>query len=282
MEKEEKKKKEITVRIITKTRERRLNTMDIDALSKQIRDLEKKCVNLESDINYEAKNTIDTWKYEAIDNGLRILNDFFNEASGKVEGAKGEETTSWTTGILFWKETHYDTYTTVNTNQIINSINLYKNKFNEQMYITLGNMYIEFRELIISKIYNVFADNGLEVRESDISRSVSAIINEYLDKKVTYTDNMPLAPNGKLSHSSAEKFIAEADRYLQKMREDFRTVFDDENISSLANKLKSIDFGKETLEKQKSELETKKDEVQNKKRAEEKWIIIKSEIVKLF
>lgn len=265
-----------------KTRERRLNTMDIDALSKQIRDLEKKCVNLESDINYVAKNTIDTWKYEAIENGLIILNDFFNEASGKVEGAKGEETTSWTTGILFWKETHYDTYTTVNTNQVINSINLYKNKFNEQMYITLGNMYIEFRELIISKICNVFADNGLEVRKSDISRSVSAIINEYLDKKVTYTDNMPLAPNGKLSHSSAEKFIAEADRYLQKMREDFRTVFADENISSLANKLKSIDFGKETLEKQKSELETKKDEVQNKKRAEEKWIIIKSEIVKLF
>lgn len=115
-----------------------------------------------------------------------------------------------------------------------------------------------------------------------IYQSVSAIINEYLEKKIIYTENTPLAPNGKLSYSSAEQFIAEADRYLQKMREDFRTVFADENISSLANKLKSIDFGKETLEKQKSELETKKDEVQNKKRAEEKWIIIKSEIVKLF
>ena len=73
-----------------------------------------------------------------------------------------------------------------------------------------------------------------------------------------------------------------ADRENVAKRIEAITVFDDENISSLANKLKSIDFGKETLEKQKSELETKKDEVQNKKRAEEKWIIIKSEIVKLF
>lgn len=66
------------------------------------------------------------------------------------------------------------------------------------------------------------------------------------------------------------------------MREDFRDIFADENIGSLAKKLKEIDFGKETLEKQKSELETKKNEVENKKRAEEKWNIIKSEVDKLF
>lgn len=265
-----------------KMRIRRLDTMNIDVLSKQIKDLESKYHDLESDINYIAKNTIDNWKFESLENGIRLLGNFFDEASGKIESAKGEETESWTTGILFWKKNHTDEYTTVNTNQIVNSINLYKNKFNEQMYLTLGNMYISFRDLIVNKIYGVFSDNDLEVKESDIYRSINAIINEYLDKKVIYTEDIPITPNGKLSYSSAETFIAEADKCIQKMREDFRDIFADENIGSLAKKLKEIDFGKETLEKQKSELETKKNEVENKKRAEEKWNIIKSEVDKLF
>ena len=64
-------------------------------------------------------------------------------------------------------------------------------------------------------------------------------------------------------------------RYKQKIKQqslsDFAKNFEnygtDENIGSLANKLKSIDFGKETLEKQKLELETSRKEVENKKRA---------------
>ena len=263
-------------------RERRLEIMDINTLSKKINELEIKCRDLDGDINYVAKKSIDEWKFESIDNGLRLLGDFFNEASSKVEGAKEEKTHHYTTGMLWWKEEHNDPYTTINTNQVINSINLYKNKFNEQICITLGNMYMALRNLLISKIYSIFDDKNLEVRESDINRAINAILNEYLEKKVIYQKNTPILPNGVIERSSAIEFISEADRYLQSMREDFREILVDENIGSLANKLKSIDFGKETLEKQKLELETSRKEVENKKRAEEKWIQIKSKIDSLF
>ena len=263
-------------------RERRLEIMDINTLSKKINELEIKCRDLDGDINYVAKKSIDEWKFESIDNGLRLLGDFFNEASSKVEGAKEEKTHHYTTGMLWWKEEHNDPYTTINTNQVINSINLYKNKFNEQICITLGNMYMALRNLLISKIYSIFDDKNLEVRESDINRAINAILNEYLEKKVIYQKNTPILPNGVIERSSAIEFISEADRYLQSMREDFREILVDENIGSLANKLKSIDFGKETLEKQKLELETSRKEVENKKRVEEKWIQIKSKIDSLF
>ena len=187
-------------------RERRLEIMDINTLSKKINELEIKCRDLDGDINYVAKKSIDEWKFESIDNGLRLLGDFFNEASSKVEGAKEEKTHHYTTGMLWWKEEHNDPYTTINTNQVINSINLYKNKFNEQICITLGNMYMALRNLLISKIYSIFDDKNLEVRESDINRAINAILNEYLEKKVIYQKNTPILPNGVIERSSAIEF----------------------------------------------------------------------------
>jgi uncharacterized membrane-anchored protein YjiN (DUF445 family) len=152
----------------------------------------------------------------------RIIKDAYKESQSNVEASEGEDKSPITTGHLWWKKTHYDTYATCRSGAVKKAIEDFKNemehgiknKAEEKTRFLRKNMHSQ----LVSTLRTVVDDEELD--DQLIRKAIRGVINSVELPEINLNNPMPdaLKANGTLKKYEAEAFISEANDYLNSLK----------------------------------------------------------------
>lgn len=252
---------------------------DLAKIEKKNADLAKFKADMEPAFKNIFDIAIENWESNILDKLNAKLDDFANATLENIENATGTETKRWTTGRWIFKEEHSETYTTINTYEVKNSIQRFIDKMNMMIgsYMEKQNRALEIN--ISSKILQFWLKKYPETMDNGdkIDKRIRSIVHEAIVNISEYSEKPFSNQTGRLTSYEAEEFKAEATLYASKLKKIFSTWIYD-NVEATIYNLRKTNFATTLLKDYEEQLNQKKEEVKEPTRALENWTQIQKEV----
>ncbi|CEM60887.1 dynamin family protein [Treponema phagedenis] len=257
-----------------------IKTRDLEKLTKEIESIEEFAGKIRPALKDIFADTIDGWYFETRNDCKILLKNFFSEAKGGIDSAEGSDSKSWTTGHLFWKKHHSETFTTVKTATVKDAIRRFIQSFNADVSLFVQEQNLNLIRKLSSAVAQFWGAEASEESMSihEIRNAVRSLVASVIDDEIKYAGETSFSSEtGILTDSYAEDFLDEANEFIGKLESEFTELANDK-IKETKARLSKVDFAKSILEKYEKILETKKKEAEAPKLALENLQRIQKEV----
>jgi predicted GTPase len=275
-----------------------INDSDVDELKARRKKLNHIKSHVSGLVDEEYYDLVDELKIN-MSNKLKVeLKSYFKGAKNDIDNAEGSDTKNWTTkegGFLgFFKKTvhHSDTYTTVRTGAVKNSLSDLTIDIESSIESVSDETVFYWRKSLTPRLLGVLRDNAddEDLTPGQIRKVVRNVVNGVQFPSLSYqndltdkdTDNNHTSvgifgrllvsgasksslksATGTLTSSSAERFLDEAKDYVnslkQRVAKDINLYLDD-----LISELRNIEMSGEIFAEYDTQLEELEKQIENK------------------
>ena len=252
-------------------------------MNTDLADIERQKNNLESIIIEQADAVDDTYE-NLLDSLCLKLREFFSnnrtalftQASGGIRDAEGSETRTrhWTTGWLFWKKDHYETYTvsTVRTGAVKGQLSDLLYQIQENVSLNIETFVKQWKEDVRRKVINALQDTQ---NSSSINGTLvkTALRRQLANIKIPDFDisdcKFKCSSEGILESDDAVRFLDSVGDYIRDLRTKTQKRTDT-FISDLKNSASNYKLSELIFTDMRSQLITLQKELNNKQVTVEK------------
>jgi len=227
----------------------KVSNSDVNELRENKVQLEKSSREAKGELELEFEDLIKDLKNNIRKELERILDTHFKQTKSNIDDSKGTKEESYTTGWWFWKKTHYNTVSTVNTGMIKNALEELTYKIQKEIDAKAEELAKDWKNnltnSILKTLRNCVDDQDLEIVIIKRAIQIAIYSVEYpeLDYSVIYSEriNKILNKTGALKGTEAEEFIEKTDKFVLDFRK--RIAKDIKDYSeTLSKTLKEIDI----------------------------------------
>ncbi|WP_456449668.1 dynamin family protein [Hydrogenimonas sp.] len=213
------------------------------------------------------------------------INAIFRKIRGDISEAEDIETEYYDVSISTWwkpwtwgeTETRSRSYTTARAGFVRNSLENMKDDIERIVEIDVREILREWKKDMLRRIIRTLRESaGDENLELDmIDKTIKKVLNTIKYPEVEYSGSLPsnLRKSGTLTGSEAERFLKEADDYVddlkQTIKRDIGTY-----VELLVGDLSKIRIGKEIFRKYEADIEELEENILNQELALERYGII--------
>lgn len=121
-----------------------------------------------------------------------------------------------------------------------------------------------------------FSDNVVNIYE--VRNAIRSLVLDSIDTNIEYTGETSFASvSGKLTDSTAEDFIEQAQSFVKKLQREFKRIVNDK-LEDISNRLTHADLAGQFIKKYEILINNKKKEAENPKQALEQLNRLKKEL----
>jgi hypothetical protein len=263
----------------------RLKTTDLDEIQNKKKKLERITYNASISLNSEYEDIIRALELELKGELKNRVKLYFKKAKQDIDDSEGEKVETWTTGLLIWKKTHSRTYTTIKAGFARNLLEDLTDDIERVIDEDAKNYMLNWKKKLYKNIVSLLrkeaSDENLDIPL--ITQAIRKVLNSIKYPDIVYSGTLPkeLRVSGTLEGYRAEKFIANAQNYLNDLR---NRVNKDINsyINNVIKVLNKIDMADEIFGNYKKEIEELKLAIENKELTLEKYNMIKEDLENIY
>jgi len=257
------------------TRLQDINSTDIKELEKTRNELQKVKTVASVYLDEKYSMLVSNLKLELKESLTKTLDSFFKEANKEISNAEDSKTETWEVSDskwynpLSWGSSHTAsrTYATVRTGAVRGAIEALTSNIEDTIGIKSERIINGWRESTPSQLINTIRsqvdDEYLEIHR--IIQAVRKVFNQIIYPEIMYSGKLPdtLAAKGKLTESSAEEFLANAQSYVANLKTRVKTDIT-QFLSKLIKELGEVNLSKEFFSNYDAILKELEEQITNK------------------